>query len=115
MAEHKQYDRALAFCRQAALLEPNSSRPYAEALAYAELGKDSKAMAWAIGNIVYLDDNAAGFGWFVDPTPGDNAEFGAVSDHLFQPAPSSSWRRFGWGPGVFGAATSSCKDPSDGC
>src|SRR5207244_5035814 len=23
MAEHKQYDRALAFCRQAALLEPN--------------------------------------------------------------------------------------------
>ena len=42
MADHKQYDRALAFCRQAALLEPNLSQPYAEALAYAELGKDGK-------------------------------------------------------------------------
>ena len=39
MADHKQYDRALAFCRQAALLEPNLSQPYAEALTYAELGK----------------------------------------------------------------------------
>src|SRR5262249_25642339 len=24
---------------------------------------------------VWLDDNAAGWGWFVDPTPGDDSEF----------------------------------------
>jgi hypothetical protein len=27
------------------------------------------------GSVVELDDNAAGRGWFVDPTPGDDAEF----------------------------------------
>jgi len=55
MADHKQYDRALAFCRQAALLEPNLSQPYAEALAYAELGKDSKSMEWAVGKLLSQD------------------------------------------------------------
>lgn len=29
----------------------------------------------ASGNTIYLDDNAAGHGWFVDPTPGDDSEF----------------------------------------
>jgi hypothetical protein len=29
------------------------------------------------GNIVYLDTNAAGNGWFVDPTPASNEEFSA--------------------------------------
>ena len=41
MADNKHWDRALAFCRQAALLEPGTSQPYADALAYAELHKDS--------------------------------------------------------------------------
>ncbi len=31
----------------------------------------------AAPGVVILDDDAAGFGWFVDPTPGDDAEFGA--------------------------------------
>ena len=30
------------------------------------------------GNTIYVDRNAAGYGWFVDPTPGDDREF-AVS------------------------------------
>ncbi|HMF19401.1 MAG TPA: tetratricopeptide repeat protein, partial [Gemmataceae bacterium] len=55
LAEHKQYDRALAFCRQAAQLEPNLSQPYAEALAYAEMGKDSKGMEWAVTNVLSQD------------------------------------------------------------
>jgi len=55
MAEHKQYDRALAFCRQAAQLEPNLAQPYSEALAYAELGKDSKGMEWAVTNLMSHD------------------------------------------------------------
>lgn len=55
MASGKQYDRALAFCRQAALLEPNLAQPYVEALAYAELAKDSKSMEWAAGKLVSQD------------------------------------------------------------
>jgi hypothetical protein len=27
------------------------------------------------GNTIWLDDNAAGWGWFVDPTPSDDSEF----------------------------------------
>jgi hypothetical protein len=27
------------------------------------------------GNTIWIDDNAAGYGWFVDPTPGDDVEF----------------------------------------
>ncbi len=27
------------------------------------------------GNTIWLDDNAAGWGWFADPTPGDDSEF----------------------------------------
>src|SRR5262249_19935077 len=29
----------------------------------------------ADGNTIYLDTNAAGWGWFVDPTPDDDSEF----------------------------------------
>jgi len=28
-----------------------------------------------VGNVIYLDSNAAGNGWFVDPTPASNEEF----------------------------------------
>jgi hypothetical protein len=31
------------------------------------------------GNVVYLDANAAGNGWFVDPTPAQNEEFCATA------------------------------------
>jgi tetratricopeptide (TPR) repeat protein len=55
MADYKQWDRALVFCRHAAELEPNSADPYAEALAYAELGRDSRAMAWAAGKLLGQD------------------------------------------------------------
>ncbi len=55
MADGKQYDRAVAFCRQAALLEPNSPEAYSQALTYAQLSKDSKAMEWAAGKLVSQD------------------------------------------------------------
>ena len=29
----------------------------------------------AIGNTILIDTNAAGYGWFIDPTPADNSEF----------------------------------------
>jgi tetratricopeptide (TPR) repeat protein len=52
MAKDKRFDRAVAFCKQASLLEPNVPNAYAEALMYAELAKDGKAMEWAAGNLV---------------------------------------------------------------
>jgi len=55
MAEHKHWDRALAFCRQAASREPNLAEPYADALAYAELDKDSQAMEWAASTLLGQD------------------------------------------------------------
>jgi tetratricopeptide (TPR) repeat protein len=55
MADRKQYAHAVAYCRQAALLEPNLAAPYEEALLYAELAKDSAAMEWAAGNLLQKD------------------------------------------------------------
>ena len=55
MAEHKRWDRAVAFCQQAAALQPNTSTPYAEALLYAELAEDPKSMEWAAGNLLKQD------------------------------------------------------------
>jgi uncharacterized delta-60 repeat protein len=39
----------------------------------ADLG--GKTLGLASGHTIYLDDNAAGWGWFVDPTPWDDSEF----------------------------------------
>ncbi|HMF14234.1 MAG TPA: hypothetical protein VKE94_18085, partial [Gemmataceae bacterium] len=55
MADQQRFDRALAFCRQAALLEPNVPHAYADALVYAEKNKDSDAVAWASANLARRD------------------------------------------------------------
>lgn len=55
MSEHKRYDRAVAFCRQAALLEPNAPDAYSDALVFAESGKDGDAMTWAARNLLRRD------------------------------------------------------------
>jgi tetratricopeptide (TPR) repeat protein len=55
MANLKHYDRAVAFCRQAAMLEPNTPYPYEEALVVAELAKDTDAMEWAAGGLLKQD------------------------------------------------------------
>ncbi len=55
LADNKEYDKALSFCRQAAQLEPNLAATYRDALAYADLGKDSRSMEWAVGKIVAQD------------------------------------------------------------
>lgn len=36
---------------------------------------DRQTVAQSAGNTIWLDDNAAGWGWFVDSTPSDNDEF----------------------------------------
>lgn len=55
MADNKQWDRALAFCRQAARIEPNAPDAYEEALGFAESGKDSAAMEWSAANLLARD------------------------------------------------------------
>ncbi len=55
VAQDERYGLALAFCRQAALLEPGTPHAYADALNYAELAKDPKAMDWAAGNLIRQD------------------------------------------------------------
>jgi len=55
LAHDEKYTLALAFCQQAALLEPGTPHAYSEALNYAELGRDSKAMEWAAGNLLRHD------------------------------------------------------------
>jgi hypothetical protein len=55
MADQGRFDRALAFCRQAALLEPNVPHAYADALVYAEKSQDADAVAWAAGNLARRD------------------------------------------------------------
>jgi hypothetical protein len=55
MAELGRYDRALAFCRQSALLEPNVPHPYADALVYAERSQNADALAWAAGHLARRD------------------------------------------------------------
>ena len=34
-----------------------------------------KLLGEASGNTIWIDDDAAGYGWFVDSTPQDDAEF----------------------------------------
>jgi hypothetical protein len=55
MADLKRYDRAVAFCRHAALLEPNAPAPFEETLRYAQLAKDPSAMEWAAGTLLRQD------------------------------------------------------------
>ncbi len=45
----------------------------------------------AAGDTIYLDDNAAGFGWFVDPTPHQDEEFARIGtdDQLRAVAPQA--------------------------
>lgn len=41
----------------------------------ADLGGTTLGLADELHHTIWLDDNAAGWGWFVDPTPGDDSEF----------------------------------------
>ncbi len=55
MKDLKRYDRAVAFCRQAALLQPESPQAYDQCLVCAEQAKDVDSLAWAAGNLIRRD------------------------------------------------------------
>jgi hypothetical protein len=55
LAQDKNYGRALALCRQAALREPGAPQAYAAALGYAELAHDAPAMSWAASRLLSQD------------------------------------------------------------
>src|SRR5262249_15950338 len=40
----------------------------------------NKMLAYAEGNTITIDANAAGFGWFVDPTPSKDTEYSKTSN-----------------------------------
>ena len=61
VSDRGEHDRAIAFCRHAAQLEPTDYHAYEFALACAEKAKDANAMEWAVGNLVSQD-------WPVDNT-----------------------------------------------
>lgn len=60
VADMGQTDRALAFCRQAAELQPSLADPYANALVYLEKSKtvDTDAAQWAVSNLLSRDWSA---------------------------------------------------------
>jgi sugar lactone lactonase YvrE len=47
-------------------------------IGFADLG--GATLGLASGHTIWLDDNAAGWGWFVDPTPGSDREFRTPGD-----------------------------------
>jgi hypothetical protein len=49
-------------------------------VAIANLGAESLGLAYADSNLIRIDDDAAGHGWYVDPTPWDDAEFATPGD-----------------------------------
>jgi tetratricopeptide (TPR) repeat protein len=52
LADDKNYQRAIAFCKQAANLLPGTPVPFAEAARFAEMANDANAMEWAAGNLL---------------------------------------------------------------
>jgi hypothetical protein len=48
------------------------------------------ALAQTVGNVVIIDDNAAGYGWFIDATPLDDREFSGQTPSGALKAPASS-------------------------
>jgi len=55
MAQSKNYDRAVAFARQASFLDPANSQPLLDTLAYAELGNKPEMMNWAASRLLSQD------------------------------------------------------------
>jgi tetratricopeptide (TPR) repeat protein len=55
LAELKNHKQALAYCRQAAALQPNDSDSYSSAVAYAHESHDGEAMAWAASRLLAQD------------------------------------------------------------
>ncbi len=55
MASSKNYDRALAFARQASILDPINSQPLVDTLAYAELANKPELLSWAASRILAKD------------------------------------------------------------
>ncbi|HVJ25864.1 MAG TPA: matrixin family metalloprotease, partial [Burkholderiales bacterium] len=56
---------------------------------------DGQALAQTVGNVVVIDANAAGHGWFVDATPADDAEYAGhtATGALKAPASSAAYGR----------------------
>jgi hypothetical protein len=54
-AEDKNYERALAFCKQAATMSPGLPHAFADAARYADMAGDTRAMEWATSHLLRQD------------------------------------------------------------
>lgn len=52
MANLKRFDRAVALCRQASLVDPSNSRALEQGLRFSEIASDADGMAWAAGGLL---------------------------------------------------------------
>lgn len=52
LANLKRFDRAVALCRQAALVDPTNSRALEQGMRFAEIASDADGMAWAAGGLL---------------------------------------------------------------
>ncbi len=67
---------------KAAWLATGLSAEQSQALAQLTVQTDSLSdseLGWQSANVITLDADAAGHGWFIDATPGDNSEFSSSS------------------------------------
>ena len=48
-----------------------------------------QGLAQTVGNVVVIDVNAAGYGWFVDTTPADSTEFSSSTGGALKATASS--------------------------
>ncbi len=67
------YSDSLASTLNTGILSSLSVDPSIVMLNIADL--PGGAVGQTVGTTITLDDNAAGYGWFIDPTPSDNSEF----------------------------------------
>ena len=80
---------AAAIARWAAALG-GDIRPALAGVVFVVGNLDGAALAQTVGHVVVVDADAAGWGWFIDGTPGDDKEFPAASRAGESRAPSSS-------------------------
>jgi uncharacterized delta-60 repeat protein len=83
---------AIAYWETAGLSLADSLLLRGAVLSVTDLPAD--VLGQTIANQIYIDENAAGHGWFVDPTPRSASEYSAASPTLWRaPAASSAFDR----------------------
>jgi len=79
---------AAAIAQWSALLGTNIA-PLLQGMVFAVGDLSGQGLAQTVGNVVVIDVNAAGYGWFVDTTPADSTEFSSSTGGALKATASS--------------------------